>query len=73
MSKLRIFRKARGLSQAQVAKEVGVKKPMISRIERGERVPSMRLATRLSELFKGDITPNDFMPDVGAKAKEIAQ
>lgn len=75
MSKLRTFRKAKGLSQEEVADGVGVQKSMISRIERGKRVPSMRLATALSELFKGEVTANDFMQAAGqqSKAKEAAQ
>ncbi len=73
MSKLRTLRKLQRLSQAKVAKEVGVKTPMISRIERGERVPSMGLATRISEFFNGQITPNDFMLSSSEKTKEAAQ
>lgn len=75
MSKLRTLRKLQRLSQAEVAAKVGVKTPMISRIEKGQRVPSMKLATRISEFFKGEITPNDFMPavEMQQKTKEVAQ
>lgn len=62
MSKLKAYRDANGISQKDFAKSVGVKKAAISRIERGKRVPSMGLASRICEATNGELTANDFMP-----------
>lgn len=61
MSKLREYRTAKGLTQSELAEAVGVKKATISRIENGERTPSMSLVSRICEATKGELTANDFM------------
>lgn len=66
MSKLREYRIARGLSQEDFAKSVGVQKAAISRIEQGKRVPSMGLVSRICEASGGELTANDFMPEKAA-------
>jgi DNA-binding XRE family transcriptional regulator len=61
MSKLREYRTAHGLTQTEMAEAVGVKKATISRIENGERTPSMSLVSRICEATRGELTANDFM------------
>lgn len=61
MSKLREYRATHGLTQSELAAAVGVKKATISRIENGERTPSMSLVSRICEATKGELTANDFM------------
>lgn len=62
MSKLRAYRTAKGLSQEDFAKSVGVQKAAISRIEQGKRVPSMGLVSRIVEASGGELCADDFMP-----------
>ena len=69
MSKLREYRIAKGLSQQDLAASVGVKKAAISRIEQGKRVPSMGLVARIVEISGGELSANDFMPDVSASSE----
>lgn len=64
MSKLREYRQAQGLSQEEFAKGVRVRKATISRIENGQRVPSVGLISRICEFSKGALTANDFVPSV---------
>lgn len=61
MSKLRQYRTTHDLTQSEFAESVGVKKATISRIENGERMPSMSLVSRICEVTKGELSANDFM------------
>ena len=61
MSKLREYRQSQGLSQEQFAKSVHVRKATISRIENGQRVPSVGLISRICEVSKGALSANDFI------------
>ena len=72
MSKLRAYRSEHGLSQADFAKSVGVKKATISRIEKGRRTPSMGLVSRMVEASSGALTADDFMPEPAAPEPERA-
>lgn len=70
MSKNRIAaaRKQWALSQLELSRLVGVSDASISRIEKGQRVPSLRLALRLELLF--GIAPAELFPSLqydGAK------
>ena len=47
--RVKVFRKKRGLSQGQLAKMSGVKRPNISRLESGTHVPGILLIERLAE------------------------
>jgi len=62
MSKLRAFRISKGLSQQDLAASVGVQKAAISRIEKGQRVPSMGLVARLVDMSDGELSADDFLP-----------
>ena len=44
---VKFYRKQRGLSQAELAKKVGVSRNSISSIERGEYIPSLETAFEL--------------------------
>ncbi len=48
---VRQLRQARGWTQQDVAEQLGVDRDMVSRWERGERVPRARMRQRLEELF----------------------
>ena len=65
-NRLRIFRKQKGLTQAEMAKMAQVSRQTIIAIEQGDYTPSVALALKLSEklecevqdLFK--LTPKDW-------------
>lgn len=69
MNKLRAYRLSKKLSQSDLAASVGVKKSAISRIEKGKRVPSMGLVARIVEISDGELSANDFIPEL---SNEIA-
>ncbi|MBQ7332869.1 MAG: helix-turn-helix transcriptional regulator [Clostridia bacterium] len=46
---VKFYRKQRGLSQAELAKKIGVSRNSISSIERGEYIPSLETAFELCE------------------------
>jgi transcriptional regulator with XRE-family HTH domain len=49
--RLRSARRAKDLCQTEVADKVGVKQGYISRLERGEKKPSVELLSRLAALY----------------------
>lgn len=49
--KLKTLREARGLTQLQVAKRIGVSKAMISAYETASKAPSIEVLIRISRLF----------------------
>jgi len=51
---LKTWRNATGLTQRQVAQEIGVKPSYVAYLEAGERQPSLALALRLADLMKAD-------------------
>jgi transcriptional regulator with XRE-family HTH domain len=58
--KLVDWRTARGWSQADLAKALGISQAYVCRLETGERVPSHRIMTIIADYTGGEITPNDF-------------
>lgn len=72
MSKLREYRSERGLSQEDFARTVGVKKATISRIEKGRRVPSMGLVSRICEATGGALNANDFLPEAAEPERQAS-
>jgi len=58
--KLRILREKHGMSQRQLAKEVGVYHSYITRIEKGTK-PSIAIILKISEIFK--VTTDVLMKD----------
>lgn len=69
MSNVAYYRKLRGLSQEQLAEKIGVKQPHISRIEKGDDGPPLRLFKEiadalnisLSDLFSDEMTAAELM------------
>ncbi len=61
MSKLREYRKAKGLSQAQLAERAGCTKPTISKLERGKSTASGALIKRLVKAAGGELTADDIL------------
>jgi putative transcriptional regulator len=50
--RLREYRKAAGLTQAELAKAAGVDSVHVSRMERGERVPGIDTACKLAAALR---------------------
>lgn len=50
--KLKALREARGLTQLQVANQVGISKAMISAYETASKAPSIEVLIRLSRLYR---------------------
>lgn len=48
-SRLRSLRERAGLTQQQLAERVGMARPNLARLERGERAPSWETVLRLAE------------------------
>jgi transcriptional regulator with XRE-family HTH domain len=57
-----VYRAQQGLSQAALARKLGVSQPLVARLEAGEHEPTLTTLARLSRLlglqFHIDITPN---------------
>jgi len=62
ISKLREWRKERGLSAKAFADLVGSSDASIIRLENGTQTPSFDLLKRIHEATGGAVTPNDFLP-----------
>ena len=58
--KLSIWRKAQGLTLAEVAERVDVTEVTLSRYERGERIPAREIMPKIVEATGGAVQPNDF-------------
>ena len=58
---LSIYRAGAGLSQAELAKRLGIQRWMVNSVETGRRSPSFRLAVRIMEETGGAVTPNDLI------------
>ena len=61
--KLSIWRKAQGLTLAEVAKRIGVTEVTLSRYERGERIPAREIMPKIAAVTGGAVQPNDFYSD----------
>ena len=59
---LRAVRKARGISQEELADLAGLHRTYVGSIERGERSPSLLNIARLALALK--VKPGELMPDV---------
>ncbi len=49
---IRIRRKNAGMTQEDLAGEIGISQPMLAQIERGSKVPSMILGRQIAGIFK---------------------
>ncbi len=52
---VRLYRKQRGLTQAELALEVGVSRQTIISIERGDYAPSVYLALRIARALNAQV------------------
>ena len=53
---LKELRTLKSLSQASLGKKTGVSQDMISKIEKGDRLPSVKVAKKISEVLGIDWT-----------------
>ena len=63
MDQLKKLRELRGLSQAALAAKIGGHAMTISKLERGERAPSLKMLRRLAAAF--DVPPAWLLDDGG--------
>ena len=62
MHRLRVVREERGLTIQALAKDIGVSKATISRIERHRQDPSLGLVRKFCAMFKDDgLLARDFL------------
>jgi len=59
--RIRELRESEGLSQAEVAAQIGTKQPSIARIERGLALPRLDMLQKLARVFGMRVTI-DFVP-----------
>lgn len=76
---LKRIRESRGLSQMELARQVGVSGPMITQIERGTKNPSLQVSAeivkvlecRLEDLLDSGKVPEPPDENVGEAEKEL--
>ena len=73
MSKLRDWRLAAGLSQAEFADKIGTSVPSVSRIEAGDQWPSPALMRAIEEVTIGEVTSADILATYKKSAKQAAE
>lgn len=49
--KLRALRKSRGLTQKQVSTILGVSRPYVAKMERGEKMPNAPMIIKIADIF----------------------
>jgi len=54
-----------GLTQTELAQQLGIVQATISEVERGVKAPSGYLLTKYFSASNGMVTPNDFLPQSG--------
>lgn len=69
--RIRELREAKGLSQAEVAEQIGTKQPSIARIERGESLPKIEMLQRLARVF-GMRVQIEFVPAPRRRRRKAA-
>ncbi len=52
---IRTLRKAKGLSQKQLANLIGVTQPMVAQMERGTKAASLQLGVEIAKVLDCDI------------------
>lgn len=66
-NKILALRKKHGWSQQHLAKKIGTSGPIVGRYERGEMVPSVEVAKKLSSTF--GVTLDYLMDDTGSNTE----
>jgi transcriptional regulator with XRE-family HTH domain len=61
------WRRLKRMTQADVARALGVISISVSRWERGERVPTTKLQVEIFKLTHGRVTPNDWTISVSLR------
>jgi transcriptional regulator with XRE-family HTH domain len=59
---LQKFRGRAGLTVEALARQLGISKSSLSRIENGKQNPSLSLLRRINKITAGKVTANDFLP-----------
>ena len=52
---IRRIRKNQGMSQAELARRVGMRQPAITRLERGHHVPTLRTLSRIADALDSTV------------------
>ena len=65
--KLKEYRKSKGKTQAECAKELGVTRQYFSDLERGKHQPGRKLAVQILAWSWGEITLADLWPGMGGQ------
>lgn len=60
--KIRQIRKAKGLTQEQLAEKIGIDNKHLSRIEKGRHMPTYKILKNLSSVLEFDIFEIENMP-----------
>lgn len=63
---LKVWRKANGITQAEMAETLGIGKWMVTAIETGRRVPSFALVQKIVSATDGAVQPNDIFMEAAA-------
>ena len=66
-NRLRMYREAKGWSQGELARRLGVSRQTINAVETDKYDPSLPLALRMARLFEAgvpDLFIDDWMPEV---------
>lgn len=69
MSKLKAWRKAKKLTQSQLAERIGASTPTICKIERGAVWPGAARLAAIEKTTRGAVTASDIAADYQAKRK----
>jgi ribosome-binding protein aMBF1 (putative translation factor) len=70
--RIRELREAKGLSQAEVAEQIGTKQPSIARIEHGESLPKIEMLQKLARVF-GMRVQIEFVPAPRRRRRKAAK
>jgi DNA-binding XRE family transcriptional regulator len=64
---LRAYRQKTGVTLEQLGRTIGASKGFLSKVEKGQQTPSLKLAVKISEATNGEVAPGDLVaPASGA-------
>lgn len=67
--KIRAFRKLKGYTQKSLAEELNVSVSILGEVERGNRVPSKRLVSRVAKTL--NVSVDELTPDEERSVKDV--